>query len=128
MLAFAKKNSWLTNDDVDTELDEIFQQVDSIIFNKTGVPIPAIPNDDAPILKNHACALVIYFTTAKQQGLTQDERLFRQKLYDDAMAYLDAVEAGDKVVYNNDGEQISESHSATASVMFVSDKQITGKL
>lgn len=126
--AFAKINSWLTNSPVDPGLDKIINQVDSIIFNKTGVTVPATPNDDAPILKNIACVLVIYFTTSKQQGLLQDERLYRQKLYDDAMAYLDDVENGLKSVYDSDGNVISSTRSGGATVFITSEKRITGTL
>ena len=123
--SFFKSNSWLTAEDENTSgAAELFQQIDSIIFNKTGVPIPNSPADAPGIIRNVACALFTWFGSGKQGDISSDERLRRQKLYDDAMAYLDAVEAGSINVYDDDGEIVSEQNNALPAT-FESTQRIT---
>ena len=107
--AFVKDNSWLNADTIDTGTAELIEQIDSIIYNKTKVPVPASAADTPGILRNHAVALLVYFSSGKAGELTQDERIRRAKLYDDAMQYLNDVEAGRKTIYDDDGVIVSTS-------------------
>ena len=112
--AFVKENSWLNDDTPDAGTEELINQIDSIIYNKTKVPIPTDAANTLGILRNHAVALLIYFSSGKAGELTQDERLRRAKLYDDAMQYLNDVEAGKTAVYDADGVEVSSSKSLDA--------------
>lgn len=112
--AFVKENSWLNDDTPDAGTEELIKQIDSIIYNKTKVPIPTDAANTPGILRNHAVALLVYFSSGKAGELTQDERLRRAKLYDDAMQYLNDVEAGKTAVYDADGVEVSSSKSLDA--------------
>ena len=124
--AFVKENSWITADPVDEGIAEIISQIDSIIFNKTRVPIPGDKETAPGILRNHACALVVYYTSGKQGELEDSERLRRKALFENAMKYLNDVEAGNTFVLDDDGNVVSTSKAAAAK--FTSTKRITGIL
>jgi phage gp36-like protein len=107
--SFFKNNSWITVDEEDptSGVGELITQIDSIIYNKTGVEVPDSPGDAPGILRNHACALFVWFSSGKQGDISSDERLRREKLYDEAMTYLNAVDNGDIEVYDDEGEVVS---------------------
>ena len=125
LIAFYQKESWLTKDnDVDGR-DELIGQIDSIIFSKTKVPIPA----GAEIcksgeLRNNACKLFVYLASGKQGKLEQDERLRRKELNTEAMAYLNDVKTGKEKVYDDDTELVL-STSEKPEAVFTSTKRVT---
>lgn len=121
--AFVKDNSWLTADEMDAGTTKLVAQIDSLIYNKTKVEIPSSAATAPGVLKNVACALLVYFSSGKAGELTQDERLRRAKLYDDAIQYLNDVEAGKTEVIGDDGVAISTSKSFVAS--FTSTQIVT---
>jgi phage gp36-like protein len=118
--AFVKENSWLNEDTPDAGTVELISQIDSIIYNKTKVPVPTDAATTPGILRNHAVALLVYFSSGKAGELTQDERIRRAKLYDDAMLYLNDVEAGKTVIYDDAGDPLSISSKASLSASFTS--------
>ena len=129
---FIKQNSWLTVDEDEqqevTGVNELILQIDSIIFNKTGVAIPASDPTEAPgIIRNVACALFVWFSSGKQGDISSDERLRRERLYYEAMIYLNAVESGDINVYNDAGEIVSTQNNPLAAT-FESTQRITEML
>ena len=123
--SFFKSNSWLTVEDESVSgAAELISQIDSIIFNKTGVPIPVSPGDAPGIIRNVACALFVWYSSGKQGDISSDERMRREKLYNDAMDYLNAVEAGDKQVFDDDGNIVSTEND-DISAYFESTQRIT---
>lgn len=124
--SFVQKNSWLSGDVEDTGVGEIIEQIDSIVFNKTGIAIPEDPEEVPGIIRNAACALFIWFTTGKQAEIDTDERIRRRNLYEDAMQFLNDVESGKTEVLDDEGNVIS--HSKKSKAFIVSEKRITGML
>lgn len=127
--AFMKDNSWLTVDESEptSGVAEIITQIDSIIYNKTGVTVPDSPGHAPGILRNIGCALFVWFTSGKQAELSSDERLRRAKLYDDAMSFLNDVEAGNAAVYDDAGVIVSRAGNDFG-VSFTSTQRITDTL
>jgi len=121
--AFVKENSWLNEDTPDAGTSELIKQIDSIVYNKTKVAIPTDATTTPGILRNHCTALLVYFSAGKRGDISQDERLRVQKLYDDAMEYLNAVEAGKTIIYSDAGVALSTSKGLAAS--FTSTQIVT---
>lgn len=121
--AFVKENSWLNDETPDAGTSELIKQIDSIIYNKTKVAIPSNAEDTPGILRAHACALLVYYSSGRRGPVDQDERLRLQKLYDDAMEYLNSVESGKTIIYSDEGVALSSSKGLSAS--FTSTQIVT---
>jgi len=93
--AFVNDNSILTRSTAPNGLAEAILQVDGIINIYTGQEIPKTPADGHAILRNIACALVIWFTTGMLTDLSEQEISRLRKLYDSAMDTLRQIKSGD---------------------------------
>lgn len=104
--AFVSDESFLVKDTV-AGLDEAIKQADEIIYQKTLIAAPENPANANAKLRNIACALVVWFTSGMQGKLEEFELSRRKKLYDDAMAALDAIQAGRDPLYDSSGAAVS---------------------
>lgn len=123
VVAFVKQNSWLTNEPSDEGLAQIYKQIDDIIYQYTKVAAPTSPANANPTLQNIACALFVYYTTGKQGDLSAEEKSRREKLFDDAMKQLEAIRAGNLIIYDSEGSAITAVSVPKAS--FSSNQRIT---
>ena len=105
--AFSSDQGFLVKEVDLPGLPEAIAQSDEIIFQKTGIAIPADPANANAKLRNIACALVTWFTSGIQGKLDEFELSRRKKLYDDAMAELNAIQNGSSPLLNSSGEIIS---------------------
>jgi phage gp36-like protein len=92
--AFLGENSFLVSDPAPDGLAEAITQTDHIIRNYTGEDIPVEPDSAAAVLRNVACALVIWFTTGMQTDLTEQEYARRKTMYQEAMKTLENIKDG----------------------------------
>lgn len=102
--AFAGAEDWII--DKASNLSEAITQADNIIYQMTGISPPASPSLAVPILRNIACALVVWFTTGQQGDLTEFEYRRREKLYNDAIDKLIEIKEGKLVLKDADGKPI----------------------
>ncbi len=106
--AFASDEGFLTKEGADLPgLDQAIDQVDDIIYQKTLIKAPEDPAEAPGKLRNIACALVVWFTTGMQGKLGEEEIARRKKMYDDAMAELDAIQSGRSPLFDSSGTAIS---------------------
>jgi hypothetical protein len=105
--AFASDQGFLIKEVDLPGLSEAIAQSDEIIFQKTGVAIPAAPANANAKLRNIACALVVWFTSGMQGKLDEFELSRRKKLYDDAMAELNKIQDGSSPLLDSSGAIIS---------------------
>jgi len=122
--AFVSDQHWTTRPKESNGFTEVLKQVDDIIFQKTGVSIPSAPEASTnKTLQNIECAIAIYFIAGKSGSIESDDRLRVNKLYDDAMAFLDKVKNGDEVIKDSAGLVISVSRKPVT--VFYSNREIT---
>jgi hypothetical protein len=105
--AFVSDSSFLTKDTEPAGLGEAIAQADEIIFQKTRITIPDDPSESNAMIRNIACALVVWFTSGMQGKLDEFELSRRKKQYDDAMTQLDAIASGRESIIDSAGTVVS---------------------
>jgi len=105
--SFVADQSFLTKTANPPGLSEAIAQADEIIFQKTRVAPPSSPASGNAKLRNIACRLVVWFTSGMQGKLDEFELSRRKKMYDDAMAELEAIQNGDDPLYDSSGTIVS---------------------
>ncbi len=121
-----KDAEWLTGDDPPEGLSEAILQADDIIYQKTGIKPPSDPMTARAILRNYACALIVWFMSGTQEKIDEQELKRREKQYDDAIAGLEDIQSGKTKIIDDNGKVVSEPPRILAS--FHSTKRITGAL
>ena len=102
--SFVGANSFLVRESAPDGLSEAITQADQIIRNYTAEDIPAAPANADAILRNVACALVVWFTSGMQDDLTEQEYARRKTMYNEAMKTLEGIKAGDIRLREDDEE------------------------
>lgn len=121
--SFTSDDNFLTKDPPPAGFDEAIAQADGIIFQYTHIATPATPATAIPLLKNIACALVIWFTTGMGSDLGEEEISRRKKLYDDAMDQLKEIQKGDLHLIDAAGDAVAQLNQPSA--VFSSTKRLT---
>lgn len=96
--SFVGDNDWLTDATEDPGVDEAILQADDIINTYTGIDVPNSPDSANGMLRNVACALVVWYTTGQQAKLSEQEYQRRRDLYRDAMSTLQSIRDGDLII------------------------------
>jgi len=104
--SFVSDEGFLVKDTVDG-LDEAIAQADELIYQKTGITAPEDPTSSNAFLRNIACSLVVWFTSGMQGKLEEQELNRRKKMYDDAIAALDAIQSGRSPLRDSSGAVLS---------------------
>lgn len=92
--SFVGNASYLTRAAAPDGLAEAILQADTIINSYTGESIPTSPAAGNAMLRNAACALVVWFTTGMQGELSEVEYARRKTQYQDAMKLLADIRSG----------------------------------
>jgi hypothetical protein len=102
---------------------ESLLQVDSIIYQKTGITAPSDPMNAVPMLRNIANALLQWFTIGMQGNIEEFEYKRRKDLFEWAITTLNAIQNGDENIYDDAGNIVSAAKIPTPS--FESNQRIT---
>lgn len=121
--SFVQENNFLVQTPAPAGFAEAVAQADSIIYQHTGIAVPTSPGQAVPLLRNIACALVIWFTTGMQSEVSQQEIERREKLYTDALDMLEKIKTGELPLIDSAGEPISNFRAPA--VVFSSTKRLT---
>ncbi len=124
--AFCSNTGILTKGSEPVGTTEAYAQADELIYQKTGVAIPADAANANAKLRNIANALVIWFTTGMQDSLSEHEYKFRRDLFNDAMSMLDKIHDGSEPLI--DGTGVVISNPTKPSTYFESTQRVTGAL
>ena len=100
-------------------LETAIAQAENIVYQKTLIAIPDAVENAIPMLQFYAHVITIYILSTRQT-LSEDDRKHRAKMYDDAMAELNDIADGKKIVYDNTGTIASKSQTAQASTFYYS--------
>jgi len=118
--SFLGDKSFITKDLAEVAgMESAIAQADNIVFQKTLIPIPASVDDAIPMLQYFSHVIFIYLVGTRQT-LNEDDRKHRAKMYDDAMAELNDISEGKKIVYDSTGAVVSKSQTSQASTFYYS--------
>lgn len=114
---------WLTGDPAPEGFSEAAQQVDDLIYQKTGIVAPDDSATARPVLRSVACKIFIWLMSGHQSNLEEQELKRRRQQYEDAMALLDAIASGEVNLLNADGTKVKATKA-----QFFTNQRITGAL
>ena len=121
--AFVSNNNFMTKAAAPDGFAESLLQVDSIIYQKTGITAPSDPMNAVPMLRNIANALLQWFTIGMQGNIEEFEYKRRKDLFEWAITTLNAIQNGDENIYDDAGNIVSAAKIPTPS--FESNQRIT---
>ncbi len=107
--SFVAKNNWLTIGAEPEGLSEAILQADDIIRSWLGLTVPDDPADAPPILRNVACALIVWYTTGQQGKIEDAEYNRRRDQYNNAMDTLKLIKTGDITLNDANGTPLLET-------------------
>ncbi len=103
---FVGANNFLVADPAPDGLSEAMAQADDVIYQTTGIAVPADPMTVPAKLRNIGARLVLWFTVGMGQDLTDAEYKKRERDYDDALAELAAIANGEDDILKADGTSL----------------------
>ena len=110
---FYSNDHWLTKAEGIAEMTDLIDQIDSEIKTKTGIDTPATPDVANGLLRNIACAFFVYYSMGKQGSVDDNERIYRQKMYDDAQRKLNKIASGETSIKDSEGNILNNPTSAS---------------
>lgn len=121
--SFMSDDNFLTKEPAEPGFQEAIDQADNIIYQYTHIETPATPDAGIPMLRNIACALILWFTAGIGSDLSEQEYERRKKLYNDAVEKLEKIQTGEINLIDAAGESVEQLKRPA--VAFSSTRRLT---